>query len=100
LFWPDLAYGKDVLVRLEELKIEYVPKEENPPNVPQKRPIENFWVILKRKVYINNYPPKDVKCLMAKISKELKSIETTGLCRAMNEVPAKAHKMGVTFICN
>jgi hypothetical protein len=34
VFWPDMAsahYAKDTLVRLEELKIEYVPKEENPP---------------------------------------------------------------------
>jgi hypothetical protein len=45
VFWPDLAsahYTKDTLVLLEELKIEYVSKEENPPNVPQIRPIENF----------------------------------------------------------
>jgi hypothetical protein len=36
VFWPDLAfshYAKNTLVRFEELKIEYVPKEENPPNV-------------------------------------------------------------------
>jgi hypothetical protein len=29
-------------LRLEELKIEYVRNEENPPNVPQLRLIENF----------------------------------------------------------
>jgi hypothetical protein len=65
------------------------------------RAIENFWANLKRKVYSNNYPPKDVNCFMAKISKELMSIESTGLCKAMKEVPAKArkaHKMDVTFI--
>jgi hypothetical protein len=48
-------YAKDMLVRLEELKMEYVPMEENAPNVP----IENFWANLKRKVYSNNYLPKD-----------------------------------------
>jgi hypothetical protein len=45
VFWPDLAsahYGKDTLVELEELKIEYVSKEENPPNVPKIRPIEKI----------------------------------------------------------
>jgi transposase len=84
MFWPDLAsahYANDTLVGLEELKIEDVPKE-NPSNVPQIRPIENFWANLKRKVYSNNYRPKDVKCLMAKIRKELKAIETTGICKA------------------
>jgi hypothetical protein len=55
VFWPDLAsahYAKDTLVRLEELKIEYVPKEKNPPNVPQIRPIEIFWGNLQRKLII------------------------------------------------
>jgi hypothetical protein len=78
----DLAsahYTKDSLVWLEELKIEYVPKKENSPNVPQMRPIENFWANLKMKVYSNNYRPKDVKCLVAKIRKELK---TTGIRKA------------------
>jgi hypothetical protein len=56
VFWPDLAsayYAKDMLVRVEKLKIEYVPKEKNPPNVPQIPPIEKFWANLKRKVYSN-----------------------------------------------
>jgi hypothetical protein len=95
-------YAKDTLVRLEKLKIENVQREENPPNVPQVWPIENFWVNLKRKVYSNNYRSKDVKCLMAKIRKESKSIETTGIHKAIKEVPAKArkaHRVGVTFFC-
>jgi hypothetical protein len=66
-------YAKDTLVRLEELKIEYVPKVENPPNDPIC-PIENFCAnLIKNSI---NYPPKDVKYL-AKTRKELKSIETT-----------------------
>jgi hypothetical protein len=88
------------LVRLEERKIEYVPKEENPPNVPQIPPIENFWANLKRKVYSNNYVPKDVKCLMALSRKELNFIETTEIRTTLKEVPAKArktHRLGVTF---
>jgi hypothetical protein len=47
VFWPDLAsahYATDTLIQLKELKIEYVAKEENPPNVPQTRPIENFKI--------------------------------------------------------
>jgi hypothetical protein len=84
--------NKDKLVRLEELKIEYTPKEENPQNVPQIRPVENSWANLKRKVYSNNYCPKDVKYMMAKIIKELKSIETTGICKAKQELRAKAQK--------
>jgi hypothetical protein len=44
----------------------------------------------KEEVYSNIYRPKDVKCLMAKIKKELKSIETAGIGKVTKEVPAKA----------
>jgi transposase len=57
VFWPDLAsahYTKDTL----------------PPNISQLRSIENFWAILKRKVFSKNYCSKNVKFLMAKIRKE------------------------------
>jgi hypothetical protein len=37
---------------------------------------------------------------MAKIRKELKSIETTGIHKFMKKVPAKAHRLGATFFCN
>jgi hypothetical protein len=97
VIWPDLAsahYAKDTLVRLKELKIECVPQEENPPNVPQIRPIENFGTNLKRKLDSKNYRPKD--------QKELKAIETTGFRKAIKEVSAKArkaHRLSVTFFC-
>jgi hypothetical protein len=48
VFLPDSAsahYAKDTLSRLEELKIEYVPKEQHPPNVPQ------LWPITEKKVH-------------------------------------------------
>jgi hypothetical protein len=89
VFWPELAsvhYAKD---RLEELNIEYVPKEENPQTNPQLRSIKNVWANIKREIYSNSYRPKDVRCLMAKIRKELKFIETR---KAMKEEPAKARK--------
>jgi hypothetical protein len=57
-----------------------------------------FW-----KVYSNNYRSKDVKCLMAKIRKELMSIETTGIRKAIIEVlekAQKAHRLGVTFFAS
>jgi hypothetical protein len=37
---------------------------------------------LNRKIYNNNYLSKDVKCLMAKNQKDLKSIKTTGIRKA------------------
>ena len=45
IFWPDLAssHNADSVVRWINENINYVGKDINPPNVPQARPIENFW---------------------------------------------------------
>jgi len=46
LFWPDLAsshYANEVIAFLDSNNIKYVPKVKNPPNVPEARPIEDFW---------------------------------------------------------
>ena len=45
IFWPDLArchYFRQTVAWMDE-NVNFVPKEINPPNVPQARPIENFW---------------------------------------------------------
>lgn len=50
LFWPDLAtchYAKDTVAFMENNGIQFVPKIMNPPNVPQCRPIERYWAIIK-----------------------------------------------------
>jgi hypothetical protein len=52
---------------------------------------------MERKVYTvqhhsNNCRRRDVKCFMVKIRKELKFIETTGIRKAMKEVPTKTQK--------
>ena len=54
VFWPDLAsshYAKDTVALLRDQNINFVRKQDNPPNLPQLRPIEKFWGILKSKVY-------------------------------------------------
>lgn len=50
IFWPDLSsahYAKGTIATLNELRINYVTKDKNPPNVPRLRPIEIFWSHLK-----------------------------------------------------
>lgn len=50
IFWFDGAtahYKGTVLARLRELNIDFVSKEDNPPNLPQCRPIERFWALCK-----------------------------------------------------
>ena len=53
LFWPDLAschYAKDVLEWYKANGVHVVPKEANPPNCPELRPIERYWALVKREL--------------------------------------------------
>lgn len=78
LFWPDLAtshYAKPVIEYLQAKKIDFVQKEENRPNLPECRPVENFWSILKGEVYKNNWQAKDLDQLKQRIRYCLKNID-------------------------
>ena len=78
LFWPDLAsshYAKSVTSYLTEQKINFVQKKDNPPSLPEARAIEDFWSILKGKVYKNNWQAKDLPQLITRIKKCLREID-------------------------
>ena len=53
----------------------HVKKHDNPPNVPECRPIENFWGILKGLVYANNWQASNIDQLKAKIQACFKKID-------------------------
>ena len=58
VFWPDLAsahYAKIVLGYLKEKMVEIAPREDNPPNLPECKPIENYWSILRGLVHEINW---------------------------------------------
>ena len=52
--------------------VKYLPKEINPPNVPQMHPIENFWVILKQRVFSEGFEAQSIPDLIKKIKKTQK----------------------------
>ena len=76
-FWPDLAschYASSVQVSLKELGISFPPRNENPPSVPQVRPIERFWALCKARYSQLPKPPKSLqgfKRIWSRISKEV-----------------------------
>lgn len=77
VFWPDLAsshYAKTVIECYEDYGINFVKKVDNPPALPECRPIEDFWSVLKGKVYENNWHAKSVKQLQTRIKMCLKKI--------------------------
>lgn len=70
VFWPDLAsshYSKKTIAFVNEKKVNIVPKKENPANLPECRPIERFWYLLKAQVYKEGWKAKDLPELERKI---------------------------------
>lgn len=96
IFWPDLArahYAPQVLRTLEANDIPYVPRENNPPNVPQVRPIEDVWGILKQSVYARNYEARNLDQLANRIRKKVKELYQEMLREMMLGVRSKVRKM-------
>ena len=61
IFWPDQTgchYAEHSLGFLCENLIHHVAEVDNPTNLPEVRPIEDLWSILKAKVYENNWGAK------------------------------------------
>ena len=106
IFWPDLAqahYSTEVLVFLEASYVSVVPKAINPPNIPQGRPIEDFWGVLAQLVYEKNWETTTVKQLERRIRKKLKEIDITLLQSMMEKVKNNLRKMytdGVFSTCH
>ncbi|CAH1113064.1 unnamed protein product [Psylliodes chrysocephalus] len=70
IFWPDLAschYARRTTDWLTAQNINFVPKRDNPPNVPQARPIEEFWALLSQKVYDNGWEAQNEEQLRRRI---------------------------------
>ena len=95
IFWPDLAqahYSTEVLAFLEASSVSVVPKAINPPNIPQGRPIEDFWGVLAQLVYEKNWEATTVKQLERRIRKKLKEIHITLLQSMMEKVKNNLRK--------
>lgn len=69
-FWPDKAtchYAKTTTAEFARLGIHFVAKQDNPTSVPQARPIEDFWAILKREVWATKNKPQNIDHLVDRI---------------------------------
>ncbi|XP_065654663.1 uncharacterized protein LOC136081287 [Hydra vulgaris] len=87
LFWPDLASSLNWM----DQYVYYVDKESNPPNVPQARPIENFWGHLAQKVYEGDWQALPEQVLIDRIKLKLQEIDLNFL---------QSHMKGVFHIKN
>jgi transposase len=97
LFWPDLAtahYARQTQDKLCELGVNFIPKPFNPPNVPQLRPIERFWAILKAKVYRNCWEAKNLPQLQRKIQIKLREFILDTVRDLMEGIRGKVRRAG------
>jgi hypothetical protein len=69
--------------------VNFVPRSWNPANLPQARPVEDFWGLLKSKVNENDWAAKSFYHLMKKIVKCLKEIQLDLVQRFSMEVPKR-----------
>jgi len=70
LFWPDKAsshYAKTVVDFLRGEHIAFVEKEDNPTNLPQARPIEDFFGYLDQLVYHKGWTAKNTDQLIRRV---------------------------------
>lgn len=92
LFWPDLAsahYASTTLNLLRENNIEFVSKDNNPPNVPQCRPIEKYWALIKTNLRKSNQTSNDIKDFEKKWKDASKKITKTTVKNLMKDIRKK-----------
>lgn len=78
VFWPDKAsshYAKVVTEHLDREGVNYVAKKDNPANLPEARPIEDFWAILKAHVYANAWKAENIRQLTTRIKLCLRNMD-------------------------
>ena len=96
LFWPDLAkahYSNIVQQCLTEKNIPFVSRVDNPPNIPQARPIETVWTVLERKIYENNWEAKNIDHLVKRIKQKAKELDQETLQGMIEDVGKKLRAM-------
>jgi len=95
LFWPDLAschYARSTMAVFKDMNIQVVPKDMNPPNCPQLRPIEDFWGILKQLVYAKGWEATTHIQLQRRIRYCLRKVDVQTVQKMMSSVKSKIRR--------
>ena len=69
-------------------------KDINPPNVPQARPIENFWGCLVQKVYEGGWEAKTEQQLIRRIKSKMKEFDKNFVESLLEGVKDKVKSIG------
>ena len=96
IVWPDLAkthYSNIVQQCLTEKNLPFVSRVDNPPNVPQARPIRTVRTVLERKIYENNWEAKNIDHLVKRIKQKAKEPDQEMLQGIREDVGKKLRAM-------
>lgn len=97
IFWPDKAschYAYETIAFLQSKNIPFVPKNRNPSNLPQARPIEDFFGLLSSKVYANGWEAQNISTLKRRIKKCIKEIDISVVQDSCRSIASKLRKIG------
>lgn len=91
-FWPDLAtchYSKRTLDWYEQNNVHFVPKDTNPPNCPELRPIERYWALVKKELKATKKVTNDLKDFIPKWRIASSKLQESTIKDLMGGVPGK-----------
>jgi len=92
IFWPDLApahYSGLTKEWYNQNQVQVVPKEWNPPNVPELRPIERFWALAKAKFKKTSCEAKNLQQFKGKWNRATSKLPKDTVQRLMMKVKSK-----------
>jgi transposase len=96
IFWPDLAsahYATATQNLFHQLGIPFVDKAANPPNIPQCRPIENFWAALKAEVYKGGWEASSIPQLRRRIKRSLGNVDMAAVQKDFRSIRGRLKKV-------
>ena len=91
---PPITHDKRQLCwkKPEEADVPFARREENPPCVPQLRPIEDMWDIVKREVYMGGCSARSEKQLRLRIHRVVRSLDKEVPHKMMGTLPARVRR--------
>lgn len=96
VFWPDKAsshYAKTATDFLTANRINFVPKSMNPTNLPQCRPVEDFFGYLGGIVYRGGWRAENTQQLIKRIRWGMRKVDLNVVRRMMARVPSRLRKV-------
>ena len=95
LFWPDLAschYRKKAIKWYDANNVVVVPKDHNPPNSAELRPIERYWALVKRILKKINKPMENEQQFKSNWCSAANKVDETTVQNLMEGVKRKARQ--------